>query len=64
MTWQPIESAPSGTMILICSMKAQHACNWCYVDWLVDGRLCSGAARETPTHWMPLPAPPRAGGEQ
>ena len=58
MTWQPIETAPTGTMILLCSMTATEARDWCFVDWLVDGRLCSGKYAVKPTHWLPLPAPP------
>lgn len=57
--WQPIETAPVGTMLLFCSIKAQEARDWCFVDWRVDGRLQSGHARAEPTHWMPLPAPPK-----
>lgn len=62
MNWQPIETAPSGTMLLFCSMKADLASDWCYVDWLVDGRLCRDRSRPDPTHWMPLPPPPSKEG--
>jgi len=58
--WQPIATAPQGAMILLCSMEAEHARDWCYVDWIVEGKPCSGVRRATPTHWMPLPAPPES----
>ena len=58
--WQPIETAPEGVMLLFCSMSATiESRDWCFVDWLVNGRTCSGVRRfGTPTHWMPLPEPP------
>ena len=58
MKWQPMKSAPSGTMILICSMAAHQAEDWCFVDWLVGGKLVKHP-KHTATHWMPLPAPPK-----
>lgn len=60
MAWQPIETAPTGTLVLFCSMTADRASEWCYVDWIVDGRLCDDPRRPPPTHWMPLPPPPDA----
>jgi hypothetical protein len=57
--WQPIGTAPTGTMILVCSMKASGARDWCFVDWMVGGELVLHRAIQ-PTHWMPLPDPPAA----
>jgi hypothetical protein len=57
--WQPIETAPSGTILLMCSMKAQEVRTCMYVDWLVDGKLCGDSTRPDPTHWMPLPEYPK-----
>lgn len=60
--WQPIETAPKdGTLILlwafldwkddlvpVCGWYAQSAEMWlCHSAWL------------NPTHWMPLPEPPK-----
>ena len=56
--WRDIATAPEGALLLFCSMVANVLCESFYVDWLVDGRLCSGAPRSAPTHWMPLPSPP------
>lgn len=56
--WREIASAPQGTLILLCSMTATELCESYFVDWLVDGRLCSRKHTAKPTHWMPLPAPP------
>lgn len=53
--WHPIASAPNGTLLLMCSLKATELRNAVYVDWLVDGRLCGDRTRPEPTHWMPLP---------
>lgn len=57
--WQPIETAPDGTMILCANMKATEARNWAFVAWLAGGRLL-GPPMDMPTHWMPLPAAPKA----
>jgi hypothetical protein len=58
--WREIATAPKGTLILLCSMTATELRHSYFVDWLVDGRLCSGKHTAKPTHWMPLPAPPVA----
>lgn len=55
--WMPIETAPTGTMILMANMNAMEARSWCFVGWMVDGRVC-GHRMDEPTHWMPLPAAP------
>ena len=56
MEWQPIETAPSGIPVL-CFIEA----GWIEGMILVDSKwryLCDGQTSRTPTHWMPLPAPP------
>ena len=58
--WQPIESAPNGTMVLFANMSPRiQASEWCFVAWMADGKLC-GHRMDKPTHWMPLPTPPEA----
>ena len=59
MEWQPIETAPSGTMILICSMVTQEVNRWAFVDWVVNGGFVLHP-KWSGTHWMPLPEPPNA----
>jgi hypothetical protein len=61
--WQPIATVPPGTMVLVCSMRAVEARNWCFVDWFVDGKGIQHPKRY-PTHWMPLPAPPVASPDE
>jgi len=56
--WQPIATAPSGTVILCCAMASTEVRTLFYVDWIVDGKLCYDRSRPKPTHWMPLPSPP------
>jgi len=58
--WQPIESAPNGTMVLFANMSPRiQASEWCFVAWMADGKLC-GHRMDKPTHWMQLPKPPEA----
>ena len=56
--WQKIETAPEGTMILCANMKAMDARSWAYVAWIAGGKVC-GHRMDMPTHWMPLPTPPK-----
>jgi hypothetical protein len=65
MTWQPIETAPKDTAILIYSSGYNVAhYNTAYERWCTytDGRGTAGErllnSWDFPTHWMPLPAPP------
>lgn len=72
--WQPIETAPESEPILVFAPKAHRGHDSCEVVVLyhVDGEIhwwTNGGANagsdlyfepdETPTHWMPLPDPPR-----
>lgn len=56
--WMPIETAPEGTMILCANMNAMEARHWAFVAWMAGGKVC-GHRMDQPTHWMPLPAPPK-----
>jgi hypothetical protein len=62
--WQDISTAPEGTMILCANMNAREARDWCFVAWIAGGKVC-GHRMDKPTHWRPLPNPPKeqsAGG--
>jgi hypothetical protein len=63
-TWRPISEAPKdGTRMLFWNGDAVAAGFWCDDEneavaeprWCADGCYGNG-----PTHWQPLPAPPRA----
>jgi hypothetical protein len=69
--WQPIETAPKdGTRVLVYSNDKRQAVAYCdlinmggFYDepirvWNVNGWL-SGDTGFIPTHWMPLPEPPK-----
>lgn len=62
-TWQPIETAPKDIRVLV----GGGDCPYVHENML----RCFGASgcawgglgdKQQPTHWMPLPAPPDAGG--
>lgn len=56
--WQPIETAPTGKMILAWDGEDVEVVEW--HPSLVSGGLwfSSGGPFEA-THWMPLPEPPK-----
>jgi hypothetical protein len=55
-TWQPIETAPDETEILILDDEVYQA-HWDKEELLW---YCEGADMYLlPTHWMPLPEPPK-----
>ncbi len=72
--WQPMDTAPEGDHCVVIDMWAQGRritdCSWgkpTYGDgvygWVhCDGRDCDGPVYErvvNPTHWQPLPDPPK-----
>jgi hypothetical protein len=64
MEWQPIETAPRDyTDILVVNDRGQAVVFWEKVDekWIVqDHKHCDRPLRGSePTHWMPLPEPPK-----
>jgi hypothetical protein len=73
MEWQPIETAPKdGTKILICGgtygcefspfefYNAQNNDDPLIVIWCCNRKeFCEGDFHYHPTHWMPLPPPPK-----
>jgi hypothetical protein len=71
MTWQPIETAPKdGTSVLVygiwegelnaqddeCDVWKAH---FFWDQWCVDGGEYYSQHVVDPTHWMPLPEPPK-----
>lgn len=59
MEWQPIETAPDDTPILVYyeRYREQLTAHRDGQDWAVSG-LSERISIQRPTHWMPLPAPP------
>lgn len=63
--WQPIETAPKdGTAILVYAGQFCYCVEWVEeFDWwaVEDNKLGPFRLRgQAPTHWMPLPPPPKA----
>lgn len=71
MEWQPIETAPKdgawfsawdGSEVFPCCWGDWFGqAGWCYGDCTYGGTLYEGLnlADIQPTHWMPLPEPPK-----
>ena len=63
--WQPIETAPKdGTRILLYGYECETQWNVCY--WVTEEEQgytgwygWDWPAYEVPSHWMPLPEPPK-----
>ena len=57
MKWQPINTAPTNAVVLVCAGKYVEMA----INSLVDGWNVVNADRAfskvEPTHWMPLPGP-------
>jgi hypothetical protein len=57
--WQPIETAPNDTTILVYRSTGEFQLiqaednDYTWQPFVADGL-------DRPTHWMPLPAPPRS----
>lgn len=65
LQWQPIESAPRDGTTLLGAFKGGKVAS---IEWLTDkgyveGWALSGSMQNNmrPTHWMPLPEPPKEG---
>ena len=70
--WQPIETAPpkyGEPSLLLCGWPEQRsvrigernnngAVDYYWIYGAMGGEIASGSYIGTPTHWMPLPAPP------
>lgn len=64
MDWQPIETAPKdGTNILVCAEDVMSTVKWddFFKEWalVVSGSQSEDDEFYGPTHWMPLPPPPK-----
>lgn len=65
-SWQPISTAPrDGTAVLIAEADGNvTACYWSTSVWADGGAWISELSRSDtvhyhPTHWMPIPPPPK-----
>ena len=61
MNWQPIETAPKDSIILVGNAVGVHAAyRWETTTGYNGWTICDLAPQEQfkPTHWMPLPEPP------
>lgn len=54
--WQPIETAPVNQTVIV---YGNGRIRFMRKDDLGQWRNMMHAPRQTPTHWMPLPEPPR-----
>ena len=59
--WQPIETAPKDEPILVGPTKRMGICvaMYCGYDGWVTETCVEWVSIYTPTHWMPLPEPPK-----
>lgn len=60
-TWQPIETAPKDGIVVLVYDPNSWFKDPINVDWYSLNPDTFGWCG-TPTHWMPLPAPPQAAG--
>lgn len=73
MTWHPIETAPDNQFILVlaphlaielgikCEGRFHVTCGEMYPIYTCDEeKIVLGTYATMPTHWMPLPKPPKA----
>lgn len=64
-TWYPIETAPKdGVLIDLWVSGYDDGCRISDCYWSVDDQIWwdtagGGCVLEKPTHWMPLPPPPK-----
>jgi hypothetical protein len=63
MVWQPIETAPKdGNCVLVANPKATAFSGFYVAFWSKDDNrwlYSTYTAVPNPTHWMPLPEPPK-----
>lgn len=58
--WQPIETAPKDGKLFLCwaPMYQDLPSMYSLCAWHDEAGFCIDELRQ-PTHWMPLPAPPK-----
>ena len=59
--WHPIETAPKDTLVLLFGAKRSEMVVGMFHTrdgWVID-TPSEWASMYTPTHWMPLPQPPK-----
>lgn len=60
--WQPIETAPRDSTIILCYSKNRWTADVSPMKWVDEWKCAASGHRlgidEQPTHWMPLPAAP------
>lgn len=60
MNWNPIQTAPSdGTRVLLFREGFAEAMAVAWRGTDEEWRPVNGSTFPEPTHWMPLPAPPK-----
>lgn len=67
MSWQPIDTIPKGAYerVLIYVPSPHFPSGRVYLTWTYDGKKFYDDSEdwllmgEAPTHWMPLPEPPK-----
>jgi len=60
MDWQPIETAPKDGYPLLVYVQTKNGEKWIDVCRYAESSWFSGMSIiKYPTHWMPLPAPPK-----
>jgi hypothetical protein len=65
MTWQPIETAPKDTVIILANHEqVEYECSWHYGGWTKWGmtmfeNMGNVGLGFEPTHWMPQIEPPK-----
>jgi len=62
--WMPIESAPrDDTEVLLAGMEYNEiriaVCSWTGKEWLSNFCIDHYKTFKSPTHWQPLPQPPK-----
>ena len=68
--WQPIESAPKdGTRIIGADFELVETMFWTASIWVGGGGWVNDLSRSDtrifqPTHWRPLPSPPKDAGHE
>jgi hypothetical protein len=62
--WQPIETAPKDGTHILCAVPGEIKVH-VFIIWWNNGGWCNSLTPDfitgVPTHWMPLPEPPKEG---